>query len=433
MSADSIGLPAAGDADRALVWQRGQLLSVTQVLALAWQLAERIPDARFAVNLCAGRLNFIAGIVAAGIRRQVTLLPFSPIEAVVSSLRATHPSHHVLDDHCLDGLDRRRLATAPVSLPASAQALTLYTSGSTGVAQPHGRSWRELAAIAKLDAQRLLPSGAVNLVASIPSQHMYGLQTATLLPLFAGCVIHDSRPLFPGDVAAALAEMPAPRALITTPVHLRACLMAETPMPELQFVLSATAPLDTELAQRAENTWRTQVFEIFGSTETATIGTRRTATESLWRLLPGTQLAAGESVSVLRSAHLASPVTLCDVLRSEGPEHFRLVGRSADQLKIAGKRTSLGELTRLLLEVPGVSDGVIFLPPGAQRTAALVVAAPGLSVAALLDALALRMDAAFVPRPLRLVAKLPRGDTGKLSQVALLAALRDDNDAQAAR
>ena len=428
MSDDFIHLPGKEAAARTLLWRRGQALSLETVLAMAGQLAQHLPAADFALNLCTGRLNFIVGAVAAGLRRQTTLLPHSPIDSVVTALRARHPSHHVLDDRCLDGLDWPSGISAPISLPADTPALTLHTSGSTGVAQAHARSWRELAAIGRLDAQRLLPHGAVNLVASVPSQHMYGLQTAVLLPLFGGCAIHDSRPLFPADIAAALAGLPPPRALVTTPVHLRACLAAHVNLPELQFVLCATAPLETALAQRVEQAWHTRVFEILGSTETATIGTRRTTDGPLWQLLPGTRLETADSVSVLHASHLVAPVALADILSMEGPGHFRLLGRAADQVKIAGKRASLAELTRQLLTIPGVVDGVIFLPPGAQRTAALVVA-PGLRAAALLDALAQRVDTAFVPRPLRLVHSLPRGEVGKLPQAALLEALRAANSA----
>src|SRR3546814_19523278 len=54
--------------------------------------------------------------------------------------------------------------------------------------------------------------------------------------------------------------------------------------------------------------------------------------------------------------------------------------------------------------------------------AALVVA-PGLSEAAIVDALATQIDAAFLPRPLRKVAQLPRNALGKLQRTLLLATL----------
>ena len=70
------------------------------------------------------------------------------------------------------------------------------------------------------------------------------------------------------DVAQALHELPAPRVLVTTPVHLRALIESATVLPALQFVLSATAPLTEQLAGACESAWGAPVLEIYGSTET---------------------------------------------------------------------------------------------------------------------------------------------------------------------
>jgi acyl-coenzyme A synthetase/AMP-(fatty) acid ligase len=72
-----------------------------------------------------------------------------------------------------------------------------------------------------------------------------------------------------------------------------------------------------------------------------------------------------------------------------------------------------------------VQDGAFFLQEtarssmtGVTRLAALVVA-PGLTCEAILSVLRERVDAVFLPRPLWLVAQLPRNATGKLAQGAL--------------
>src|SRR3546814_7874804 len=69
---------------------------------------------------------------------------------------------------------------------------------------------------------------------------------------------------------------------------------------------------------------------------------------------------------------------------------FLLRGRQGDLLEIAGKRASLGDLTRRLLAIPGVEDGVVFQLDGdeigVRRIAALAVA-PTLAEADILRAL----------------------------------------------
>ena len=91
---------------------------------------------------------------------------------------------------------------------------------------------------------------------------------------------------------------------------------------------------------------------------------------------------------------------------------------------------SLAELNHRLAAIPGVQDAVVFLPgPGDTQSAAVLrpaalVVAPGLSEAQILEALRAGVDPAFLPRPLRLVARLPRNEVGKLPR-ALLRELLD--------
>ena len=102
---------------------------------------------------------------------------------------------------------------------------------------------------------------------------------------------------------------------------------------------------------------------------------------------------------------------------------FRLLGRTADLVNIAGKRTSLAHLDQQLLGIAGVRDGAFLMPDeageGVTRLIAFAVA-PGVAPDTILAALRQRIDAAFLPRPLLLVDSLPRNSLGKLPRAALL-------------
>jgi acyl-coenzyme A synthetase/AMP-(fatty) acid ligase len=112
-------------------------------------------------------------------------------------------------------------------------------------------------------------------------------------------------------------------------------------------------------------------------------------------------------------------------------------------VNIAGKRGSLAAINQRLLALAGVSDGVVFLPDGNARRLAALVVAPTLQPADILSGLRDSIEPAFLPRPIYLVPSLPRQETGKLSQQAVLAlfgklqqtrqAERDDEDEQAPR
>src|SRR5699024_10111142 len=113
----------------------------------------------------------------------------------------------------------------------------------------------------------------------------------------------------PWDIAAALARLAAPRVLVTTPMHLRVCLDAGVTMPPLECIISATAPLDAELAGAIEVAWQTRVLVIYGSTETGSVASRRTITGDVWQLYDDMWLSRDEGVTI-SGAQLSQPLRL---------------------------------------------------------------------------------------------------------------------------
>jgi len=258
------------------------------------------------------------------------------------------------------------------------------------------------------------------ILGTVPAQHMYGFESTVLLPWHSGGALCAERPFFPADIAAALTALPRPRVLVSTPVHLRALLTAELALPALELIVSATAMLSVNLAREVESRYGAALLEIYGSTETGQMASRRTALEDHWWLWPGVRLTLSEGRCSAQGGHIARPTALADVLEPTSDEHFLLHGRTADLVNIAGKRSSLAYLNHQLNAIPGVMDGVFFVRDdtqaslaGVTRLAALAVA-PRLDAANILQALRARIDPVFLPRPLLLVEQLPRNATGKL-------------------
>jgi acyl-coenzyme A synthetase/AMP-(fatty) acid ligase len=306
-------------------------------------------------------------------------------------------------------------------------AAIAFTSGSTGGPQPHVKSWRTLALTAAMCAERFLgaPHARHHVVATVPPQHMYGLELSVMMALAGGCATHEARPFFPDDVRAVLASVPEPRVLVTTPVHLKALAAARLAYPPVAKVISATAPLAPALAEEAEAALGAPVHEIYGCTEAGSMCTRRTLDGERWLPYPGLRLHHHDGMTHVTGAHLDQPVATPDVVETHDDGTITLLGRVADMIKVAGKRASLVQLTGALLAIDGVEDGVVFLPGDEgdhPRTAALVVA-PRLSEQDVLRALAERVDPVFLPRPLRRVQRLPRNALGKLPRAELLALL----------
>jgi acyl-coenzyme A synthetase/AMP-(fatty) acid ligase len=248
---------------------------------------------------------------------------------------------------------------------------------------------------------------------------MFGLESTVMLPWQNGLAIHSARPLLPADLSETTAAMAAPRWLMTSPLHLRACVAARQTLPGLAGVVSSTMPLDRQLAESAEQMWGIPIYEIYGSSEAGMIATRRSAANDAWELCPGVNLSERDGEFWVQGGHILEPQRIADELKVRDARRFTLHGRKASLVKIAGKRTSLEALNAALARIEGVQDGAFYLRDGATRLGALVVA-PGRSARALRAALRQHIDPAFLPRPLHLVAALPRNENGKLTRQALL-------------
>jgi acyl-coenzyme A synthetase/AMP-(fatty) acid ligase len=407
--------------------------------------AERLPERRHALNLCSDRYRFLVAFAAVLVRGQVSLLSSDRTPHALEQLVAAYPEAYAIGDEAdrpLPGVEhaplrleeRRRRPGAVPLVPAGRIAAVVATSGSTGAPALHAKPWGALVACSEAAAERFGFSGpgtaAAAIVGTVPPQHMYGFETTVLLPLHAAVSSYAGSTFFPYDVARALEAAPAPRVLVTTPLQIRTLLAAGGALPPLEAVISATAPLPAELAREAEAAWKTRVLEIFGATEVGSIASRHTLEGERWRAYRSVTLRPeGEEGAAVGVAHLPGEVLLADRVEVLDGGSFRLLGRRADLVKLAGKRASLAGLNAILCAIEGVEDGTFFAPDDldtnvAARLSAFVVA-PGRSEAEIAAALRARVEAPFLPRRVVKVAALPRNDLGKIARTALAELHRD--------
>lgn len=447
-------LPLLGPRDLAapLAWCQGRPVSAAQFLAEAAALAATLPAQGPALNLCQDRYRFALGLAAALQRGHTGLMPPNALPETLRRLGGDGQPPYALVDPGSDALDLAGLqrvvvdvaaasaapsaATVP-ALPGTLDAVCLLTSGSTGAPQPHRKPWlplvanigAEAARLADLLGQRSLHG--LTLVATVPPQHSYGFESSVLLALLGGAAFEAGRPFYPADIVAALEQVPRPRALVTTPFHLKTLLRAGLALPAVDLVLSATAPLSPQLAAEAEAALGGALIEIYGCTEAGQVATRRTTQGEVWTAMGELQLwreadDAGERFLV-QGGHVTEPTPLADILDLLDSRRFRLLGRANDLIHVAGKRSSLAHLNFHLNRVPGVDDGAFWLPDdvadGVVRPVAFVVA-PGLSARDVINGLRERLEAAFVPRRVVLLDSLPREGTGKITAGTLRALAR---------
>jgi len=427
-----------------VAYRSGVPVRAGQFLADVRRVAASFPRGDHILNVCGDRYRFTVAFAASLLSRKVSLLPSTHTPEVIRQLKLFAADVFCITDEAQCGIDLPRVAYPerspadragsaepgdgqPVEIDAECLAAYVFTSGSTGTPLPYRKTWGRLVSCVRHEAERLglLDGRPHTIVGTVPPQHMYGFESTVLLALQSGNAFSSGRPFYPADVCSELSSVPRPRALVTTPVHLRTLLASEVPVPVTDLILSATAPLSRNLARDVEQRCDTRLLEIYGSTETGQIACRRPAVELEWQLFRGVRLSSSEGQTWAQGGHIEQSTPLCDVVEITAEDRFLLHGRLSDLVNIAGKRSSLAYLNHQLNAIPGVRDGAFFVRDeadaslaGVTRVAALVVA-PGVEVSTLTEQLRQRIDPVFLPRPLLFVDALPRNDTGKLPHEAL--------------
>ncbi|WP_170153492.1 AMP-binding protein [Acidithiobacillus sulfuriphilus] len=420
-----------------VAFRHGEAITVQQFLADVAQLRAILPPGRHILNICRDRYRFMVGLAAAMTANKISLLPSTYTRETVSHLVRFAPDLFCLSDEDND-IDLPQLffpeglpvtaATQNLPIPLIPETLPVgyvFTSGSTGSPVPHLKTWGALVGSVRAEAQRLglLDGRRYAVVGTVPPQHMYGFESTILIVLQCGSALSAPQHFYPADICAELSSLPRPRLLVSTPIHLRALLGMHSSLPPIDLLVSATAPLTQELAREAEIRFNAPLQEIYGSTETGQVATRRRAETDEWFLLPELRLTAQAGRVWASGGHLLQATELSDQLEIISPDRFLLHGRTADLVNIAGKRSSLAYLNHQLNAIPGVQDGVFFMPDedaaGSVKRLIAFVVAPGLDAQSVYANLRERIDPAFLPRPLQMVDALPRNNTGKLPREAL--------------
>jgi acyl-coenzyme A synthetase/AMP-(fatty) acid ligase len=435
-------------------------VTVSQFLAHVSAVAKLLPDKQFAINLCENRYFFMVSFCAVIIKNQTNLLPPNKNIMTQQWLIEKYTDVYVLDDSSLgksisftsvidleQGLEslipkhlRLNILDADFSnaeetsvipnIPLNQLAAISFTSGSTGESKPNEKSWQAIVESSRINASNMLGERDELLyqLATVPPQHMWGLETSILLPLFGSICVADLKPLFPQDIFDALHALPIPRMLVSSPIHLRAMIKSSassaTDVPiVVDLTLCATSPLSKDLAEDIESLFSSklssaQLREVYGCSEIGSMAFRQTSKVDVWQLFNGINFSSRKNNKIVASTqYLPDEIEISDEIEMIDNYHFILKGRSSDMIDIAGKRGSLQEINNVLLKFSELIDGVIFIPKNnlnVERLAALVVLPDAIKVDAVKNYLKKHLDDAFVPRVITKVKSLPRQENGKL-------------------
>ena len=321
--------------------------------------------------------------------------------------------------------------------------VVLYTSGTTGAAQPIFKKLGQLAReVATLEKQFGSLVGDAEILTTVSHQHIYGLLFQILWPLGAGRAFYSRTCDFLEELSPALSERDC--VLVSSPAHLKR-------LPEnrdltrsanrLRAVFSSGGPLQFDVVQETLRVLGHVPIEVYGSSETGGIAWRRQQDEKSeeWTPFDGVawQMDGETGVLEIRSPNLPDDrwFTTADRAEPAGAGLFRLKGRVDRIAKIEGKRISLNAIESQLKTSPLVTDArVIVLEGKRQRVAAFIVPSElgrcrlmdsgKLSLnRSLRDLIRQSVEAVGVPRIWRYLEVLPVNPQGKATQTQLVALL----------
>lgn len=445
----------------------GLAISQQQYLTDVLQLKSNLSGVAV-INACSDRYLFAVGFAAAVLSRSISLLPPAKNYAAIAGIASEHQRINYLHDGNipdgvkelanLDFIDLRDQRTddefsididvsALMDINANQHVITAYTSGSTGLPKPNAKSWLTLVNTAQLLNKRLLmqsyqqadqqgngqlrQENAQAVIATVPPQHMYGMEMSVMTALQGAGVLVAEQPFYPADIEACVHSVTEnrvnkmPAILVTTPVHLRSIMRSGIDL-DIQFVVCATAPLPIALAGEFEAAYNCPVFEIYGFTEVGSAATRQTTQGDLWQTLDGMRLQQVDTqVQLINDRLNGETHIVADRVLIQSDNSFDLLGRPDNALNRGGKRHSIAGLTEQLLSLEGVRDAYVFLPkPDVEdsRPAALVVS--DLAKPLLYKRMQLLIESVFIPRPMVILQTLPRNETGKISRAVALECLQ---------
>ena len=402
------------------------------------RVRKQLSNKKYCINLCENRYHFLVVFSACITLNQISLLPSSRADKEIERLSKLYPDNYSVTDSFIEILCNRPLnklvnSTLNYKIESNQVVSIVFTSGSTGTPKANAKTWMNLFDSAERVKQRfnLNLKQQHSIIATIPPQHMFGFETTIVYPLILGVIIHAGRPFYPLDIQKSLMDMPAPRILITTPLHLKSCNSYKKNWPKIDFVISATDKMPESVAMDAEKILNTRVFEIYGCSEAGAIATRQMTKSRDWHLLKKYSFLISNNETTLITPSYTREIVVPDQVEMVGEEHFKLIGRDSDLVNIGGKRASLADLTNILKSIDSVSDGIFILPDekeGKRLRLAAIVVAQSRNEKKYRAELAKFVDSVFLPRPLIFVDKLPYNELGKLPRAKLLTLLHNQSN-----
>lgn len=245
-----------------------------------------------------------------------------------------------------------------------------FTSGTTG--KPVGALKTKDNLLLEIEQQTLLLKkyNIKKVIVTVPFIHVYGTLIGALYPLENDIDMVIKEHFLPNDLLDMIDENTM---VVTTPLYIKSLNKLETTKDLSKSIfISSTAPLYPEIAKEFNDKFQTDVIQIFGSTETGGIAYKYNDSE-FWIPINKVEISQNEQGEL----KVVSPF-ISNTLYEEGfketnnriqtfdyveiiDNKFKLIGRSSQIIKVAGKRYSTLQIENILENEPNIQKALVYV------------------------------------------------------------------------
>ncbi|WP_297208042.1 AMP-binding protein [uncultured Brachyspira sp.] len=311
--------------------------------------------------------------------------------------------------------------------------INFYTSGSTGYPKLIEKTLKQFEAEALKIVNQFKDEIADSIfLYTVPHYHSYGFVFAMLVPYMLELKSLDNRINYLETINNFSEYKKI--TIVTTPAFLKRIDKSSLKIKADWHLFSSTGLLEKKVNDLAKDVFGVDVTEIYGSTEAGAMAYRRRSENELWTRLSVVELKVDEQGSIeCCSGYTGDNVWIHvgDVVNMKNENEFELIGREDSIVKIEGKRISVQQIDRQILQDKHFKDSYTIYCKSDKREyiASFIVLSNNERNAEhmkryVIEYLKGYFENVVLPKKIYFVESIPRTEIGKIDRKALDAVMQ---------
>lgn len=245
-----------------------------------------------------------------------------------------------------------------------------FTSGSTGFPTGALKTKENILSEIEVLSSLLKKYNIKRVIVTVPFIHLYGSLFGLFFPLLNDIDIILKEHFLPHDLLDMIDDNSL---VVTTPLYIKALnKLHRTENLSTSLFVSSTAPLAGDDAKEFNDKYCSNILQIFGSTETGGIAYKFN-NETLWMPLDKVITSTNKENELKVESPFISNIIYENEFKQTNHQiqtfdyvefednKFKVIGRSSQILKIAGKRYSTIQIENILENIEYIAKAIVFV------------------------------------------------------------------------